>query len=152
MSSLPDNLWRSYNCWKREDEATFACSERAVLSQFLNFGEKQHDGRPRATQSQVRLSPSAACINTVEVLPPAGKKPSTRSAIVFLHGYGSGLGLFAKNLAPLVGMTSTHRVLAIDWLGMARSSRLFCEVEDNASKTVKAIQVRSKTCVRLDRS
>ncbi|KAI8921780.1 Alpha/Beta hydrolase protein [Entophlyctis helioformis] len=42
--------------------------------------------------------------------------------LVIAHGYGAGLGFFYKNFAA-ISRVPGYRVFAIDWLGMANSSR-----------------------------
>jgi len=44
-----------------------------------------------------------------------------KTPILLLHGYGSGLGFFFQNLAPMTA--DSRRVFALDWLGLGASDR-----------------------------
>ena len=46
--------------------------------------------------------------------------------VVLLHGFGSGLGFFFRNIDPLLESGTVGRVLLVDWLGMGGSERPPC--------------------------
>src|SRR6056300_1687483 len=46
--------------------------------------------------------------------------------VVLLHGFGSGLGFFFRNIDPLLQSGTVGRVLLVDWLGMGGSDRPPC--------------------------
>ncbi|CAB9507122.1 Cardiolipin-specific deacylase [Seminavis robusta] len=54
---------------------------------------------------------------------PTATEPPT---VVLLHGYGSGLGFFFRNIDPLLDSGRVGRVLLVDWLGMGGSDRPYC--------------------------
>ncbi|KAI9099995.1 Alpha/Beta hydrolase protein [Phlyctochytrium arcticum] len=51
-----------------------------------------------------------------------GLKGGKKKTLVMCHGYGAGLGFFYRNFAGLSELPN-WRIYAIDWLGMANSSR-----------------------------
>ncbi|TPX59569.1 hypothetical protein SpCBS45565_g07698 [Spizellomyces sp. 'palustris'] len=51
-----------------------------------------------------------------------GRTGTKKKTLVMAHGYGAGLGFFYRNFAGLSDV-SGWRIYAIDWLGMANSSR-----------------------------
>ena len=71
-------------------------------------------------------------INTLVLKHDANVSPGPKKTLVMMHGYGAGLGFFYKvctlgrdlgqNFASLAQVPG-YRVLALDWLGMANSSR-----------------------------
>ena len=72
-------------------------------------------------------------INTLKLTQPSpdSNKESKRT-LVMAHGYGAGLGFFYRNY-PALGRLQDLQVYAVDWLGMANSSRPRFPTFPNAS-------------------
>jgi cardiolipin-specific phospholipase len=111
--------------WTRTSEQQLFAAQEKLLTSFVR-------AVPR-----VSLSSSAKNrrhgLNVVEFLPsPAATKPSSSSmkhplaTVILLHGYGSGLGFFFRNIDPLIDSGKVGRVLLVDWLGMGGSDRPYC--------------------------
>jgi pimeloyl-ACP methyl ester carboxylesterase len=79
--------------------------------------ESQSAKKPFARRFQVPVK--TGFINTLLV----GEWKPDRENVVLCHGYGTGLGFFWKNYAPLSNSLSNYNVFAIDWIGMGNSSR-----------------------------
>lgn len=60
-------------------------------------------------------------INTVVVRQASAQRPPSGRVLVLVHGLGGGIGLWARNLAPLA--RHYDKVYAFDLLGFGRSSR-----------------------------
>ncbi len=58
-------------------------------------------------------------MNTLDVHPDV----TTGVPIVWLHGAGAGLGLGYRNFDALANLDGKRRVIGVDWLGQAGSSR-----------------------------
>ncbi len=93
-------------------------TQHTVLS-FLPFYPKS-DGSRVCTTSSVKLSGKDRSINEVAISHVDGS-PDDKS-LVMLHGYGTGLGIFYRNLDGLSSMKG-WKVYALDLLGYGRSSR-----------------------------
>jgi abhydrolase domain-containing protein 5 len=69
-------------------------------------------------QRFVQIAPDLR-LNTLVTRPP-GATPESHPPLVMVHGFGSGLGLWAKNLDEL---SRHYTVYCMDLLGFGRSSR-----------------------------
>jgi len=63
-------------------------------------------------------------LNVVEYASETRRK--SLPTVVLLHGFGSGLGFFFRNIDPLLQSGTVGRVLLVDWLGMGGSDRPPC--------------------------
>jgi hypothetical protein len=146
--SLPvTTLGDSVRYWRNRNVAdAFAASERSLLEAGLDLSGAPDGSRPTARQFFVRLPAfDNAAMNTLELLPasPAANRP--RVGIVLLHGFGSGLAFYHKTLPSLSKYTRSFRVLAVDWLGMGRSTRLKVPFKASSRKPFERIcEVRAQ--------
>mmetsp|Transcript_1705 Transcript_1705/g.2390 ORF Transcript_1705/g.2390 Transcript_1705/m.2390 type:complete len:456 (+) Transcript_1705:85-1452(+) len=101
--------------WPTKSERARFC-QREILSD-LKTGFKVEDikvGVDKAGNPKV--------INTVEFEPTPSKDGKAVVPVVLTHGYGSGVGLFFRNLDAIAQIPGV-KLYAIDWLGMGNSSR-----------------------------
>lgn len=75
-------------------------------------------------RSPIQVSTRKHGLNVVEF--QAATHNKSLPTVVLLHGFGSGLGFFFRNIDPLLESGSVGRVLLIDWLGMGASERPSC--------------------------
>ncbi|KAJ3035428.1 hypothetical protein HDV00_003982 [Rhizophlyctis rosea] len=84
-----------------------------VLKQEITEGGGAVDGEGGGT---IHLEQDVAPVEDL------GKLGPKKKVMVLAHGYGAGLGFFYRNFAALSEVPG-YRIYAIDWLGMANSSR-----------------------------
>lgn len=88
-------------------------------------------------------------MNTVEFETPPAADDSPRVPVVIAHGFGAGLAFFFRNF-DAVAQVRGIRLLAIDWLGMGRSTRCpypvkrATKVNQKASGDAKAESARKE--------
>jgi cardiolipin-specific phospholipase len=67
----------------------------------------------------------------------AGQKPESQrkyNTLVMTHGFGSGIGLWYRNLEPIVTESKSDlKIIAFDWPGFGRSSRVRWDIEEFSS-------------------
>ncbi|KAJ3288408.1 hypothetical protein HK104_008190 [Borealophlyctis nickersoniae] len=96
---------------RMEDELSHSTSvPEGMIKTQMNYGGKN------STSDTVHLEQD---VTPVEEVGRTGPKKKT---LVLCHGYGAGLGLFYRNFAALSEVPG-YRTYALDWLGMANSSR-----------------------------
>ncbi|KAJ1651101.1 hypothetical protein IWQ61_008252 [Dispira simplex] len=61
-------------------------------------------------------------IRTLRVDQPTAEKNQALPPLVMTHGFGTGLGIFYRNYAPLAQSTG-RQIYGLDWLGMGLSAR-----------------------------
>ncbi|KAJ3183660.1 hypothetical protein HDU85_002089 [Gaertneriomyces sp. JEL0708] len=83
----------------------------------------------KSSTSSLRLEQDVAPVEDLETKLPH------KDVLVMCHGYGAGLGFFYRNYAGLSqSLSHDYRIYALDWLGMANSSRpSFPRIPRNAS-------------------
>ncbi|KAI9220373.1 Alpha/Beta hydrolase protein [Blastocladiella britannica] len=106
----------------------------SMRSGFVDVGPSLPAGSPAAASPH-------ALINTL-VVEPTTATDTSAPPVLFLHGYGSGLGLWYRALPTVADalVPRGHTLYAIDWLGSARSARVpfpVAEVAKDSSKCHK---------------
>jgi pimeloyl-ACP methyl ester carboxylesterase len=96
--------------WTRTSEQQLFAAQEKLLASFVRA--------PRASAKKRHG------LNVVDFRSPSST-PSL-ATVVLLHGYGSGLGFFFRNIDPLIDSGKVGRVLLVDWLGMGGSDRPHC--------------------------
>ncbi|KAI8819567.1 Alpha/Beta hydrolase protein [Fimicolochytrium jonesii] len=92
----------------RTDESLKETSRPGILRREMSHGS--------GNEEMVHLEQDVAPVEEV------GRTGPKKKVLVMAHGYGAGLGFFYRNFAGL-SQVPGWRIYAIDWLGMANSSR-----------------------------
>ncbi|TPX78273.1 hypothetical protein CcCBS67573_g00416 [Chytriomyces confervae] len=115
-------------------------SEAVLLSKHIKTPFRRHLVQPKG---------QSWSINTLVINGPTSQGPDEssnlidprRPTLVLTHGYGSGLGFFYANYDHLAAMRDSLgrpvQIVAIDWLGMGRSSRPLFEKRSRSSQKGK---------------
>ncbi|EPY52176.1 cardiolipin-specific phospholipase [Schizosaccharomyces cryophilus OY26] len=123
-SSMSQTLRMSWRQWRTESSSTYAkrC-EIDVLNcvDFIRENEKEPDRLVEICDFPIYENDGVIhelCVSDKET----GKQ--NKKNVVYLHGYGAGLGFFFQNIDELTkGTTKRHNSYFVDWLGMGNSSR-----------------------------
>ncbi|KAK3249742.1 hypothetical protein CYMTET_40842 [Cymbomonas tetramitiformis] len=104
---------------------TSSASAKAAESALLQYVRAPYTSMMVPIKMNVRSwfgsSTVPAHINTIEVNPA---KATHAIPVVVAHGLGSGLGLNYRNYDDLAELGGGRRILAFDWLGQGRSTRV----------------------------
>lgn len=114
-------LWDAKTYHASWDSTPVDEAERVLLSELapgISYIKRAVPVRPPSSAAldarYAQSQPSTFKLNTVSV------GPQDAPALVVLHGWGAGVGLFGRNF---LGLSKAHRVHFIDWLGFGASSR-----------------------------
>jgi cardiolipin-specific phospholipase len=97
--------------WTRTSEQQLFAAQEKLLTSFV-----------RAPRASVKKRHG---LNVVDFRSLSSTQNSLPT-VVLLHGYGSGLGFFFRNIDPLIDSGMVGRVLLVDWMGMGGSDRPHC--------------------------
>ncbi|WBW72397.1 mitochondrial cardiolipin-specific phospholipase Cld1 [Schizosaccharomyces osmophilus] len=123
-SSMPHTLRMSWRQWRTESSSAYAkrC-ELEVLDSVDFIRENEKDPNRLVEIYDFPLHENEGLIHELCVSDKKTGKENKKN-VVYLHGYGAGLGFFFQNIDELTKETTkTHNSYFIDWLGMGNSSR-----------------------------
>jgi len=111
---------RSLRQWwtKTNDVHLFAAQEKLLTS----LVQSPMVGNPKNQTQDHGLKP----LNAVEFRSNSNNNNNDKPTVILLHGFGSGLGFFFRNVDPLLQSGQVRRVILVDWLGMGGSYRPPC--------------------------
>lgn len=115
----PESRWSLFS-WSPGTLLKATVSEKRLLGRFLNFTDEAHHAKPTAQLGRVDIG-NDRHINTLTIKSTRPESEGPAKNLVITHGYGAGLGFFYRNYAQMA--ESGYNIYAVDWLGMANSSR-----------------------------
>jgi len=112
----PSSGWRPGQLWTGTNPSDAAAAEEALLAAFVKTPHQL--GRVMLDLHHIGV-PAGHYMTTLDI-----NADATGTPIVLTHGAGAGLGFGYRNFDTLASLGGEpRRVLAVDWLGQANSSR-----------------------------
>ncbi|KAI9008195.1 Alpha/Beta hydrolase protein [Gaertneriomyces semiglobifer] len=136
----PKRSWNFFS-WTPTSPSLAQEAEARLLSRMIYFrrddAEKENHSHEMIARVGLVDLGEGRMINTLVIdrISESERTLPHKNVLVMCHGYGAGLGFFYRNYAGLSqSLSHDYRIYALDWLGMANSSRpAFPRIPRNAS-------------------
>jgi len=125
--------------WTGYNKELLLSLQQKILEKVESFFNKKQQF-VTLEQSYVTIKPGIS-INTIQCTP--SNYDDTKAPVIFLHGYGAGIPLYAPNMAG-IALKTKRKCYGMDWLGMAASDR----PEFTATDTTSALYYFTESFVK----